>query len=88
MAAKKVKRNYQEDVAKLVVGLDAIWMLCVDYDGETTVKGLKGLIDEVRRTSVAIMHDTRVLPKKFKSWKEYAKVRKLDGLPSQQRELL
>jgi len=88
MKSKKVGRNYQEDVAKLVVGLDAIWMLCTDYDGETTIKGLKGLIDEIKRTSVAVMHDTRTLPKKFKTWREYAKARRLDGLPSQQRDTL
>lgn len=65
-----------EKIAKLLCGLDTIWLIAVDYDGETTVKGLKGLVDEIKRTANDAMHK-RARPKGFKSWKAYAKAKGL-----------
>jgi hypothetical protein len=69
------KQNDSERIAQLMCGLEDIWLSSIDYDGETTIKGLKGLIDELKDMSVKTMFNERQLPKKFKSWTEYAKAR-------------
>jgi hypothetical protein len=61
-----------ETIARLMCGLDQIWMIALDYDGETTVNGLRGLIDELRNLSADVLHNKRKLPKNFKTWKEFA----------------
>jgi hypothetical protein len=66
-----------ETVARLMCGLEDIWLIALDYDGETTIKGLKYLVDELKDISVDVLHNKRELPKNFKTWKEYAKKRGL-----------
>jgi hypothetical protein len=71
------KKVSTEEGARLLSGLDLIWMVALDYDGERTLKGLKGLIDEIREIAVEVLNDKRKLPKGFKSWLAFARARGL-----------
>jgi hypothetical protein len=71
------KKVSTEEGARLLSGLDLIWMIALDYDGERTVGGLKSIIDEIKDIAVEVMNNKRKLPKGFKSWMAFAKARGL-----------
>jgi hypothetical protein len=71
------KRVSTEEGARLLSGLDLIWMVALDYDGERTKKGLKGIIDEIRTITSEVINNNRELPKGFKTWMAFARARGL-----------
>ena len=72
-----VREKSSEKIARLACGLDIIGLIALDYDGETTIKGLKGLVDELKSIAVETLNNERKLPPKFSTWKEYAEARGL-----------
>lgn len=92
MKKGKIKKmSLREHDAMLLYSLEHIWALALDYDGETTVKGLKGLIDEIKSEASDAMHNKRDLSKvfsghagkpgpKFRSWVQLVKMLRLGPL--------